>query len=233
MNALAQNAFYVVLASASPQRRQILAELGIVFRLVNPEITEVTLPDASQTVSANAKLKVLGAAASCREEEVILGADTVLCVRGKVRGKPRSPDEATANLMDLSGGSAIAWSGVAVYLPEKKRGIVLVERAEISFNRFTPEAAKWYVDSGEPLTRSGALGVSLLGEVFVSAIRGAHSCVTGLPKRSTLLACSDSDVLGRRCMALPEVVRAMLRWPWIESSRLFGEGGNGYEQQSF
>lgn len=220
-----QQAFTVVLASASPQRRQILGELGIAFRSVDPLITEVALPDAAETVSTNAKLKVLGAAVSPGQEDVILGADTVLCVKGNVRGKPASVDEAAAHLMELSGGMAVAWSGVATFSRKTGRGVVLVERAEISFNEFAPEAVNWYVGTGEPLTRAGALGVSLLGEVFVNEIRGAHSCVAGLPKRATLLACSDPDALGRYRMELPDVVRKMLRSSWIESTRHFDENG--------
>ena len=196
MQDVEQRTFSVVLASSSPQRRQVLGELGIAFRSVDPQITEVDLPDPAETVSTNARLKALGAVASCGRGDVIVGSDTVLCVKGKVRGKPRSASEATVYLMELSGGTAIAWSGVAAFSPAEGRGVVLVERAEVSFNSFAPEAVEWYVGSGEPLTRAGALGVSLLGEVFVNEIRGAHSCVTGLPKRATLLACSDTEALG-------------------------------------
>jgi septum formation protein len=220
-----QEAYTVVLASSSPQRRQILGELGIAFRFVDPQITEVTLPDAAETVTANAKLKVLGAVPSCRKEEVILGADTVLCVKGKVRGKPASPNVAVAQLMELSGGEAIAWTGVATFSAGTGRGVLLVETARVSFNVFAREAAEWYVGTGEPLTRAGALGVSLLGEAFVNEIRGAHSCVVGLPKRATLLACSDAHALGNSRIDLPDVVRAMLKWSWIQEPRYFAEDG--------
>ena len=127
--------------------------------------------------------------------------------------------------MELSGGTAVAWSGVAAFAPASGRGVVLVERAEISFNGFTPELARWYVGTGEPLTRAGALGVSLLGEVFVNEIRGAQSCVAGLPKRATLLACSDSKALEQNRLQLPENVREMLRWSWIERVLYFNENG--------
>lgn len=220
-----QNDFRVSLASSSPQRHQVLNELGIPFRYVDPGITEVTLPSAEETVVANAKLKVLGAAKSCAEGNAILGADTVLCVNGKVHGKPASTEEAIRYLMELSGGNAVAWSGVATFSSDTRRGVVLVERAEIKFRAFSPEVVKWYLGTGEPLTRAGALGVSLLGEVFVESILGAHSCVVGLPKRSTLLACSDTIALGSRRMELSEDVCSMLRWQWIVSTRYFEETG--------
>lgn len=225
MRNAAQNEFSVSLASSSPQRHQVLNELKIPFRYVDPGITEVTLSSAEDTVVANAKLKVLGAANSCGEGDVILGADTVLCVSGKVHGKPASTEEATRYLMELSGGEAVAWSGVATFSPSTRSGVVLVERAELKFREFSTEVVRWYLGTGEPLTRAGALGVSLLGEVFVESILGAHSCVVGLPKRSTLLACSDALALGSRRMELPEDVCSMLRWPWIVSTRYFD--GNG------
>ena len=220
MQAAEQNTFSVILASSSPQRRQVLNELRIAYRFVDPQVSEVALPDAAETVSTNAKLKVLDTMVSCRQDDVVLGADTVLCVQDKVRGKPTSAKDAAALLMEMSGGTAIAWSGVAAFSPENERGIVLVERAEISFNDFTPEIADWYVGTGEPLTRAGALGVSLLGEVFVNEIRGSHSCVAGLPKRATLLACSD-PALGRYRIQLSKSIREMLRWSWLERNRCF------------
>jgi septum formation protein len=225
MQRVEHGAFSVALASSSPQRQQILKELGISFRLVDPQITEVALSDAVETVMANAKLKVLGAVAACRQEDVILGADTVLCVNGIVRGKPASPEEAFRYLTEMSGGSALAWTSVASFSPDSGRGVVLVERAEILFNVFPREAVAWYVGTGEPLTRAGALGVSLLGEVFVKSLRGAHSCVAGLPKHATLLACSDADALGRHRMKLPYDLCGMLRWPWIEKTRHFAGDG--------
>jgi septum formation protein len=222
---IVQETFAVVLASSSPQRRQILGELGISYRSVDPQITEVTLPEAAETAMVNAKLKVLGAVKFCQHDDVVLGADTVLCVKGDVRGKPASAEDAVAQLIGMSGGAAVAWSGIAAFSPKYERGVVLIERAEISFNVFTPEAVDWYVGTGEPLTRAGALGVSLLGEVFVREIRGAHSCVAGLPKRATLLACSDAEALGEQRLRLPDSVRKMLQWPWIVSCRHFlGDG---------
>ena len=72
--------FSVVLASSSPQRRQVLNELRIASRSVDPQISEVALPNAGETVSTNAKLKVLGAVASCRQEQCCFG-----CRHGSMR----------------------------------------------------------------------------------------------------------------------------------------------------
>lgn len=217
--------FAVVLASVSPQRREILEELGMAFRVIEPQVEEVNFSDALETVAANARSKALAVAGSCRPQEVVLAADTVLCVDGHVRGKPASPEEAVRYLMDLSGGKAVAWTGVAVFSPDTGRGVVRVERAEVCFSVFSAEAAVWYVGTGEPLTRAGALGVSRLGEVFVESIRGSHSCVAGLPKRATLLACSDARALGRHRLDLPQAVCDLLQWPWLEHPQYFS--GNG------
>jgi septum formation protein len=225
MHSAEQAQFSVALASSSPQRQQILRELGIAFRFFDSHITEVTLADPIETVMTNAKMKVLGVRETCGQENVILGADTVLCVNGNVRGKPASSEEAVRYLTELSGGQAVAWTGTATYSPKTGRGVVLVERAEILFNVFAHEAVAWYVSTGEPLTRAGALGVSLLGEVFVESIRGAHSCVAGLPKRATLLALSDPIALGHHRMNLPQELCGMLRWLWIINMRRFGRDG--------
>ena len=218
--------FAVVLASVSPQRREILEELGIAFRVIEPQADEINLPDALETVAANAKLKALAVVSACRQDDVILAADTVLCVNGHVRGKPASPEEAVRYLMELSGGKAVAWTGVAAFSPDAGRGVVRVERAEVCFSVFSAEAAAWYVGTGEPLSRAGALGVSRLGEVFVKSIHGSHSCVAGLPKRATLLACSDASALGRYRLDLSQMVCNLLQWPWIEPPQSFSSDGN-------
>ena len=217
--------FAVVLASVSPQRREILEELGVAFRIIEPQVDEINLPDALETVAANAKLKALAVVSACRQDDVILAADTVLCVNGHVRGKPSSPEEAVRYLMELSGGKAVAWTGVAAFSPDACRGVVRVERAEVCFSVFSAGAAAWYVGTGEPLTRAGALGVSRLGEVFVESIRGSHSCVAGLPKRAALLACSDANGLGDHRLDLSQAVCDLLQWPWIEGSQYFSGDG--------
>jgi|GEM_PF-4257014 len=225
MRAVGQNEFSVVLASVSPQRREILEELDIAFRVIEPQVDEINLPDAMETVAVNARAKALAVVGSCRPEDVVLGADTVLCVNGHVRGKPASPEEAVRYLMELSGGKAVAWTGVAAFSPDSGRGVVRVERAEVCFSVFSAEAAAWYVGTGEPLSRAGALGVSRLGEVFVESIRGSHSCVAGLPKRATLLACSDANALGRHRLDLSPAVYNLLQWPWLEPPQYFSSGG--------
>ena len=227
MSNIRQEEFVLTLASSSPQRQRILQELGIVFSSVTSDVEEVMLPDAEDTVLTNAKLKVLEVAARphTAQESVILGADTVLAGNNGVRGKPESYETAIRYLIELSDTEITAWTGVAVFSPTTDRGVVLTEHAVLRFNNFTIEAAEWYAQTGEPMVRAGALGTSLLGEIFIKEIQGAYSCVVGLPKCSTLLACSDNESLGDYRLNLPQSVLDMIGRRW--NGKIVRFSGNG------
>ena len=212
---------WVYLASGSPQRRAILEELGIPYRLLAVDVEEIAAATPRETVEENAGRKLLAgllvarASCPCTSDQVgapwlgaarpegprdtragrprhggaiVIAADTVLEVRGRLLGKPADEAMAVQYLQMLSGGTATAYSAVAVAVAGAQEGCLATETAEVHFKALPPEVIRWYVSTGEPMGRAGAFGISRLGEVLTESIDGCHSCVSGLPKTALLLA---------------------------------------------
>ena len=178
------------LASRSPQRRQILEELGISFETLDVETEEVTLATPSATVLENARRKARAACGRVGNGDVVLASDTVVENDGGVLGKPHTAALAREYLARLSGRAVTAWSGVACLCKGTGGGVVAAERATATMRSFSPREIDWYVGTGEPLSRAGAFGISRYGEIFVERLEGSYSCFAGLPKRALLFALS-------------------------------------------
>ena len=112
----------VVLASASPRRRELLSELGVSFRVETADVQEITAEDAEETIRRNAELKA-SAAALRFPESLVIGADTVVECGGRIFGKPSGPAAAAAMLRSLSGREHRVLTGVSLCL--KQRGLHL------------------------------------------------------------------------------------------------------------
>ena len=176
----------IILASESPQRSQILEELGISYRLLAADTDEIVGETPQETVLTNAKRKVAATISSIDHGTVILAADTVLTMQGQIFGKPRNENEARNFLQKFSGKTVDAVSGVVAIRKGDTKGFAAIETAIIEFKILSEETIEWYIGTGEPLTRAGAFGISRLGELLVKSVEGSYSCVAGLSKRSTL-----------------------------------------------
>ena len=176
------------LASASPQRRDILGELGLGFTVVPADGVEELLPgDPAATVRENAKRKALGALlpSPVGAESAVIAADTLMVAAdGSVLGKPETPERAAEYLRRISGSRVRVCSGIAVLDTASRRGAAAVAWSSAKLKTMTDAEIAWYVSTGEPLTRAGAFGISRRGEIFVEALEGEYSCFAGLPKRS-------------------------------------------------
>lgn len=178
----------ICLASASPQRSQILRELGLPFTARPVDVEEVVLATPRETVRENARRKAETAFPQCPDGTLALGADTVVEIDGRTLGKPHSKEEAKRYLSLLSGRVVNAWSGIALFGIRDGRTVseTAAECASAKIKRLTDAEIEWYVSTGEPMTRAGAFGISRIGEIFVERIEGAYSCFAGLPKRLLL-----------------------------------------------
>ena len=115
-----------------------------------------------------------------RPGEVVLGGDTVVTLDGEIMGKPSGPEEAEGMLLRLAGRTHNVASGLALVLPsgDVRSG---VSTTEVTFRHFSPEVARAYVATGEPLDKAGAYGIQGLGAALVTEIRGDYYSVVGLP----------------------------------------------------
>jgi septum formation protein len=170
----------LVLASASPRRVALLRQVGAAFVVVDPG------PDRDWPGEAEPRHGVRAMAldkarrvAARRPGRVVVGADTVVFLRGRRLGKPRDAEEATAMLERLHGRTHEVWTGLAVVRNREAR--TAAECARVQMTRMEPEEIDLYVRSGEPLDKAGAYGLQGLAGQFVRRVEGDYTTVIGLP----------------------------------------------------
>lgn len=174
----------LVLASNSPRRRQLLQEAGLVFTIRPSTIEEhmdQTLPP-SQVVTDLAAQKAESVPKN--DEEVVLGADTIVTIDGKILGKPSNEEEAFKTLRFLSGRTHEVFTGVA--LVKGKETSTFYSRTEVTFYELTDEEIMRYIGTGEPMDKAGAYGIQGKGALFVKEISGDYYAVVGLPLSKTV-----------------------------------------------
>ena len=170
----------LVLASASPRRVALLRQAGAEFSVVDPG------PDRAWPGEAEARHGVRALAldkarrvAATKRGSVVVGADTVVVVRGQRLGKPANRDEARAMLMRLHGRQHEVWTGLAVVRDGDHR--TAAEKTLVRMAKLTDPDIEAYVKSGESLDKAGGYGIQGLAGQFVRAIEGDYFNVVGLP----------------------------------------------------
>lgn len=171
----------LILASASPRRRQLLEQIGLTFDVEPADVDEAQLPgeEATDHVVRLATEKAR-AVATRRPDALVIGGDTVVVLDGEILAKPRDPDHAVDMLMRLQGRTHLVATGVAVVGPGGRTAADIV-RADVRFRAFGRDLARAYVATGEPLDKAGAYGIQGYGAVLVEAIQGDYFAVMGLP----------------------------------------------------
>lgn len=173
----------LVLASSSPRRRDLLADLGVPFCVVEPPLEEPSRPAPLGRPSHLAEALAYFKARSVAEtlgEEWVLGADTIVAVDGEVLGKPIDIQDARAMLRKLSGSRHVVITGIALLGPEGRR--VLASCATwVTMRPMTDEELQAYLDSGEWEGKAGAYAIQETADRFVTNVEGSFSNVVGLP----------------------------------------------------
>ena len=172
----------IILASASPRRRELMHMLGISDIKIIPAVGEEKAdrglsPD--ELVKALAAHKAKEVAAKCAPEDIVIAADTIVWYDHRVYGKPHSEAEAAAMLRALSGNTHEVYTGVAVL-----RGETMLNEAERSAVHFRPLSdaeIDAYIRTGEPMDKAGAYGAQGKAALFVEGIEGDFFNVMGLP----------------------------------------------------
>jgi septum formation protein len=169
----------LLLVSTSPQRRAILAQLGIPFELAEPLYEERDPPDADPVELV--REHAAGKARSIGEpdERPVLGVDTVVHLDGRVFGKPAGPEEAEEMLDALGGSTHEVVSGLCLRTPGWE--VVEHEVTRVSFRALTPRDLAAYIGSGEWEGRAGGYAIQGLGGSLVERIDGDYLNVVGLP----------------------------------------------------
>ncbi|MCP3141209.1 Maf family protein [Pyxidicoccus xibeiensis] len=174
----------LVLASASPRRRELLSQLGLTFTVSAADIDETPhpgeLPEAYVLRLARQKAR---AVAARHPAAWVLAADTTVVLGPELLGKPRDAEEARAMLSRLSGRTHEVHTGVAL---AGRHDEALVVRTRVTFRNLSPGEIAWYAGTGEPLDKAGAYAVQGRGGFLVAAVDGSPTNVIGLPLGETL-----------------------------------------------
>lgn len=171
----------IILASASPRRRELLELAGIPFEVRvsdAPELADPSLPPGELTVSI-ARQKAVSVAAEYPSDTIVLGADTVVVVGHDILGKPVDAGDAVAMLSRLSGGVHSVYTGVCIV--RGGRRAEFYQKTDVKFYTLTPSEIAAYVAVGEPMDKAGAYGIQGRGCVLVESISGDYFNVMGLP----------------------------------------------------
>lgn len=173
------------LASGSPRRRELLAQIGVPFSVVSAPIDETPLPDegAPAYVERLARAKAAAGLACIEGPAVVLGADTAVVLDGRILGKPENREDALAMLADLSGREHQVLTAVAV--SDGLRVHSLCVTSKVCFRAISADEAQRYWASGEPADKAGGYAIQGLGAVFVTGLSGSYSAVVGLPLSET------------------------------------------------
>ena len=178
---LNSNNHVIVLASASPRRLELVRMLGI-DHVVCPAKNEMDPPDGispEEAVSMISQAKAREVAPLFSEEALILAADTIVCLEGRILGRPHSGEEAENMLKLLSGRRHEVYTGVT--LLQHGDCCSRTECSYVTFRELDPDEIHRYVLTGEPLDKAGAYAAQGKGALFVRSIEGDFFNVMGLP----------------------------------------------------
>lgn len=170
----------LILASASPRRQELLQDLSYPFDIVAANCEEYfdhSLPIAS-AIEQIARQKALTVWEQ-HPEAVVLGADTMVCFKDQMMGKPENREDAYRMLKQLSGKTHTVVSGVAIVW--KGKAELFHEKTSVTFYELEEELLERYLDSGEPYDKAGAYGIQGMGKLFVRELHGDYFNVMGLP----------------------------------------------------
>jgi len=171
----------VILASKSPRRKELLSALGIPFKVETKEVDEsfpATMRGAAAALYiANKKAEAFHLK---RDDEILIAADTIVCLEDRVLGKPKDYDEAFAMLRSLSGKRHEVITAVTLKTLHKVRSFHDV--TAVYFNELSDENIAYYIKTCEPYDKAGAYGIQeWIGAVAVDHIEGSYTNVMGLP----------------------------------------------------
>ncbi|MBQ4040228.1 MAG: septum formation inhibitor Maf [Oscillospiraceae bacterium] len=180
----------IVLASASPRRRELLEMMGLKFEIL-PAKDEL---DAEGLSPAEAVAKIaLGKAMSVAKlrdkDDLVIAADTLVCLDGELLGKPKDEDEAFEMLKKLSGNEHQVYTGIAVSQGAKHASGA--EMTKVRFCKMSDEDIRNYIATFEPMDKAGAYGIQGKGAVFIEGIEGDYFNVMGLPLHKLSLMLKD------------------------------------------
>jgi len=179
----------IILASASPRRREILENLGFKFDVLISGADETKLScdiEPKLYVQEMALLKAgeAGKALGKSRDTLLISADTIVVIDGEILGKPKDKEDAFSMLSKLSGKTHEVITGFCVMDLWSGEAVCRAEVTKVEFKNLTPEIIKAYIDTNEPMDKAGSYGIQGKGGILVKKIDGDYFNVVGLPVSS-------------------------------------------------
>lgn len=171
----------MILASASPRRKEILENFGFSFKTIVKNIDETSDKTRAEEKILEIAEKKARATAIDFPDENIVGADTVVVVDGKILGKPKDEKEAFSMLKSLSGRSHEVITAFSFININKNISYSDYEITKVYFKNLTDDEINWYINTKEPMDKAGAYGIQGKGAFFVEKIEGDFFSVMGFP----------------------------------------------------
>lgn len=174
----------IILASASPRRRELLGQIGIVPEIIKSEVEEkITTNRPEEAVRELSLLKAEDVAKRCGQGCLVIGADTVVAVNGRILGKPKTHEEAERMITLLEGKTHQVYTGVTLMVCENGEPVTrtFVEKTEVHVYPMTEEEIRSYASLKEPMDKAGAYGIQGAFASFIKGIDGDYNNVVGLP----------------------------------------------------
>ncbi len=177
-----ERAQLLILASASPRRSEILRALGWRIRIIPSGLSEEEMPhtdpvEAARTLALHKAREVAGRL----RKGMVLGADTIVHLEGRIMGKPRDAKEAREYLCFLSGKTHRVTTGLALIDAESDHEEMAAETTRVKMHPLSDEEIQTYLESGEPFDKAGAYAIQGKGFILIDKIWGSYTNVIGLP----------------------------------------------------
>lgn len=174
-----------ILASNSPRRKELLSQIGVSFEIIPSKFEEqfVELHPA-RLVEHFAYMKAADVAAAVKDEALVIGSDTIVCLdegTALPMGKPKSREDAFDMLKKLSGKQHLVMSGLSIINTVTGESITSHEVTKVKMKELEDSEIEAYISTGEPMDKAGAYAIQGLGSLFVEGIEGDYSNVVGLP----------------------------------------------------
>lgn len=176
----------IILASASPRRRELLGNMGLDFEIAVSDADEAAVSRDVPPYMYVQELALLKAAAAAKQfvndrDAIIIGADTIVVSEGKILGKPRDDKDAFSMLRKLSGRVHQVYTGYCVMRISDAYTVCENVCTDVKFKELTDERINGYIATGEPMDKAGAYGIQGLGAMLIERINGDYFNVVGLP----------------------------------------------------
>lgn len=178
----------LILASASPRRRELLASIGLEFDVLPSNVPEVHREgEAPEEYVARLSRDKAEALAKAHPARWVIAADTTVLLGDQLLEKPADAADAARMLATIAGQTHIVYTGVTLENAERDYRETRVAESEVRMLPLSAEEIEWYVRTGEPLDKAGAYAVQGIGAMFIESIHGSYTNVVGLPLATLFL----------------------------------------------